>query len=517
MSDVHMCGSTRTDMISQIEGLISDFSRGRPGLFSQSNKVTTVTRPGQTSINIPLWTEVSFLRSQWRTVIRAVPSRRPASCFHSELDDTLLWVWSDELCEQEEGRDSWITCLNGSTLELNKAPGEKEFTLCHNVHPSESGGALRLILSLMHPAHNVSRHPVGDSQLETASGNPHHRKKPTGWGFLAQRLGDPMAGQFRTSQHVLNNSGATHVLHFSIRSGELLFCLETGIFDFIAQSTRGSCSPLVPCGIASAWYREGKFQGFYTKGMHVGPFGFASTPSSEVHPKLFFLGLSRHPTGCDPFGQGRCKDEHEIASSIFVASSRTPLCPAPLHPRAVGSLCIGLLSPCSALMCAERRVQSRYTDHSQVVPLIMLTMRDTCSPLLTSARMVTWLSYSFAPPLPAVVSKGHNSTDQTINRKVAPSLGRRRDFAHFSGTLRITRAPDHSRKPGTSPQTTIGDPQVSSTDRMKYTIALIELALSWHEGYPPSVFFVSRAAALLSNRVSKMYPPPVRCVDEIRF
>ena len=232
----------------------------------------------------------------------------------------------------------------------------------------------------------------------------------------------------------------------------------------------------MPCRIASAWYREVKFRFFIKLCIRVGPSGSASTPLSKVHPKLFFplfFGLLRHPAGCDPFGQGRHKDEQQIASSVFGGPSCAPPCPAPLHPRAVDSVRTWLLSPCRAHLRANRRVQPhRCTGYSQVVPLIMLTMRDTCSPLLTSARTVTWLGYRFGPLLPQVVSKGHNSIVQTINRKHASLLeGRRRGFAHFSGTLHITQSSDHRRKPDTSPLTTIGGPQVSSTCRLKYTIA----------------------------------------------
>ena len=135
------------------------------------------------------------------------------------------------------------------------------FTVHHNVHPRLSAGALLLTSSLLQIAHIVRRHPVGDTRLETCVGNPHLSMKPIGWGSELSDWGMLGRDSSALCGQVLNSGGINDLL--SNRSGRPRFCLETGALGLIVQDIRGSCSLLVPCGIAPAWYRAGKFQVFY--------------------------------------------------------------------------------------------------------------------------------------------------------------------------------------------------------------------------------------------------------------
>ena len=141
-----------------------------------------LAQANQHSIKYPLWTDQPFLSQGW-TAIRAVPSRRPLPCQLQGLDYILHRIWSDCCHCQGSIRDTRETCLFCPTLEFNIAAGGKMFILHQNVHPRSSAGALLLTSSLTYAAYNVGRHPVGDSRLETASGNPHSSEKPVGWGF----------------------------------------------------------------------------------------------------------------------------------------------------------------------------------------------------------------------------------------------------------------------------------------------------------------------------------------------
>ena len=144
------------------------------------------------------------------------------------------------------------------TLDFNIAVGEK-VTLHHDVHPRLSAGALLLTSSLTYAAYNVGRHPVGDSRLETASGNPHSSEKPVGWGFELSDWGTLGRDRSELCSNVLN-SGTSHDVLAPI--GRAAGLSRDECFWLNCSELSRVISLFMPCGIASAWYREVKFRIF---------------------------------------------------------------------------------------------------------------------------------------------------------------------------------------------------------------------------------------------------------------